>query len=667
MSGRRGRVVGLLATVAAVGALASAGSPAAPRAALAAAGGTVQTWGDNSFGQLGTGSSASESDSPVSVGGLSGVRAIAAGDSFDLALLANGTVQSWGVNDSGELGDGDSSGPDQCQTTVACSMTPEAVPGLSNVVAISAGYQHSLALLGDGTVQTWGDNTLGELGNGGDQGPDSCSSGAYCSMEPAPVPGLSNIVAVSAGYFYSLALRRDGTVWGWGLLPGASNEVDSPTQLPGLSNVTAISAGAVHALAIVSGGAVLAWGDDSDGELGDGTNNSTATPVAVSGLTSGVSAVAAGLGVSYAVLANGTVDAWGDDSAGELGDAGNPPASCQSQQDPCAMVPQPVPGLSAIAAVDGSGFGGIGTSVTDPVDYALALAANGTAQSWGASVYGELGDGNENGTTSPAPIPGLSGVSAVAAGGAGAMALVGAGPPGDASGASGATGSSGGSGSGTGSGGTGSGGGSGGGSTGASGPAASGSGPGVAALALRCTRRALTLTDVLPRGGRVFVQGAAATSAAGRRVTISMAGRAVGRTSVRRNGLFSVTVPLPPAAVRAAGRAVYQAALGKQRSSDLALSRRLVLDPPHASGRTVTLTGRVVPPLASPAAPVAILLERSCTKSAVVRRVRPASDGSFHATVRAPAGVRAAVYRVRTSVPGASGPLLSLPEVVALG
>jgi len=158
-------------------------------------GGAVMAWGGNSQGQLGNGTEAG-SDVPVAVcatgtvgpcpGGpyLSGVKALAAGgfgpndgglQSYSLALLANGSVAAWGVSERGELGDGSSTGPEKCNEMLqSCSKTPVAVSGLSGVTTVAARGAHSLALLENGAVMSWGDNKNGQLGDGMSSGPGAC-------------------------------------------------------------------------------------------------------------------------------------------------------------------------------------------------------------------------------------------------------------------------------------------------------------------------------------------------------------------------------------------------------------------------------------------------------------------------------------------------------------
>jgi alpha-tubulin suppressor-like RCC1 family protein len=149
--------------------------------------GTVMAWGDNEQGELGNHTTTS-SDVPVAVGGLSGVTAIAAGFSTSLALLSNGTVMGWGYNEGGALGDG---------TNVRNSDVPVPVSGVSGVMAIAAGGHDALALLSGGTVMAWGQNDSGQLGDGSSTGPETCPFGELCSTTPVPVSGLTGVSAIA--------------------------------------------------------------------------------------------------------------------------------------------------------------------------------------------------------------------------------------------------------------------------------------------------------------------------------------------------------------------------------------------------------------------------------------------------------------------------------------
>jgi alpha-tubulin suppressor-like RCC1 family protein len=181
---------------------------AGARFALARLGsGKVAAWGAGESGQLGDGSEAG-SNVPVEVSGLSGVTAIAAGQSDGYAL-SGGKVMAWGRNGQGELGTG----------TEASSDVPVEVTGLGSVTALAAGQGHALALLkGSGKVMAWGSNELGQLGAGTSTGPEMCGSPPLqiCAKKPVEVSGLSGISALSAGLTFSLALRGEGTLAAWG-------------------------------------------------------------------------------------------------------------------------------------------------------------------------------------------------------------------------------------------------------------------------------------------------------------------------------------------------------------------------------------------------------------------------------------------------------------------
>jgi len=177
--------------------------------------GIVLAWGDNSYGQLGDGTTKSRSD-PRPVPGLTGVAYVAAGDWFSVAVRYDRTVWAWGHNTEGQLGDG----------TFLDSPVPVAVTGLPPTVdAVSAGARHVLALLQDGTVRAWGHNAGGKLGDG-----TTADRAA-----PVAVFGLADVAEVSAGEFHSAARKVDGSIWTWGGNSlgqlGVGTTVDSPVPL----------------------------------------------------------------------------------------------------------------------------------------------------------------------------------------------------------------------------------------------------------------------------------------------------------------------------------------------------------------------------------------------------------------------------------------------------
>lgn len=192
-------------------------------------------------------------------------------------------------------------------------------------------------------------------------------------------------------------------------------------------------------------------------------------------------------------------------------------------------------------------------------------------------------------------------------------------------------------------------------------------------LALQCTTRRLVLVDVLRQGGMVKLLGAADRKLAGRTVGLRLAatGRTVATAKVAEDGSFSALAPLPPKAIRDTNRARYQAVLGKERSLDLKLSRRMLVSSLTARGGRVRISGRVILPLARPVASITLTRRLSCKRSEVVRRFRPKADGTFSVTVDAPDDTSAAVYRMSTSVrrttrSNTTSPTYTLPRGVNL-
>ncbi|WP_018654574.1 S8 family serine peptidase [Actinomadura flavalba] len=312
---------------------------------------------------------------------------LAAGGSHTLAVKNDGTVRAWGLNGSGQLGNG----------TTTNSTTPVTVTGLTGVSrahgSVAGGDWHSLAVTG-GTVRAWGAGANGRLGNGG----------TADSTAPVTVSGLDDVSSVAAGGGFSLALKKDGTVWSWGagtngqLGDGGATDRTTPVQVTGLTGIRAIAAGATHALAVRADGTVWAWGNNNAGKLGDGTSTNRTTPVQVSGLT-GVStlpgSVAAGFGHSLAVRTDGTVRAWGLNSAGQLGDGTTTNRT----------TPVTVTGLTSVLTISAGNWHNVATRWT------------GTGSAWGLNTSGQLGDGTTTNRSTPVAIGGLATPSGLLAGG----------------------------------------------------------------------------------------------------------------------------------------------------------------------------------------------------------------------------------------------------------
>ncbi|MER6348181.1 RCC1 domain-containing protein [Streptomyces sp. NPDC001595] len=339
-TGRRGPRTALsTGVVVLLTALAVWALPAAPAAAQAQ---RVESWGHNGYGQLGDGTT-HERHTPVTVAGLTaaGVTHLASGGGHGLAALANGTVKAWGANDYGQVGDGttsDLSDPDH--------LTPGTVRDLSGVTAVAAGCLHSVALLANGTVRAWGNNYSGQL----DGTTGGLSTTPVTVVDPGnPGAPLRRVIAIAAGCDHTLALLSDGTVRAWGdnssgqLGTGTiGGSTGTPVAVVGLTGVRDIDAGLAHSLALRGTGTVRAWGDNSDGQLGNGSiGGETGTPGLVVGLT-GVRDVDAGYSHSLALRTDGTVRAWGDNSDGQLGNGSVGGAS---------GTPAPVVGLTGVRQI----------------------------------------------------------------------------------------------------------------------------------------------------------------------------------------------------------------------------------------------------------------------------------------------------------------------------
>jgi len=331
--------------------------------------GRVQCWGENRSGQLGDGTTSSKSAVPVPVGGLTNAMAVTSGGLHSCAVLADGRVQCWGENRSGQLGDG---------TTSSKSAVPVPVRGLTNAVAVASGWDHTCALLAEGRVQCWGANGAGQLGNGT----------TVRSAVPVTVSGITNAMAVAGGLGYTCAVLADGRVQCWGTVPlgnGTTSKSAVPVTVSGITNAVAVAGGS-HTCAVLADGRVQCWGFGGKGNLGNGTTTDSGVPVTVSGLTSAVAVAASGCGYSCAVLADGRVQCWGHNH-GENGTKA------------FSSVPMTISGITnAVAIATGDG------------DTCAALA-DGRVQCWGA---GPLGNGTISRSAVPVSVSGITNAAVVA-------------------------------------------------------------------------------------------------------------------------------------------------------------------------------------------------------------------------------------------------------------
>jgi alpha-tubulin suppressor-like RCC1 family protein len=333
-------------------------------------------WGDNDSGQVGVGSVGGGTETgiteptPVDAPVGTSFSSVAAGGSSTVGLTATGRVYSWGSDAVGQLGDDSTAG-----TTAP---VPVDVPA-ETVTAVAAGSSHSLALTSTGAVYAWGANLFGQLGDGTTRSSDT----PVAVAAPAGV----TFTAVAAGGDHSLALSSAGTVYAWGanthgqLGDGTTRSSDTPVAVAAPAGVTftAVAAGTGHSLALTPGGQVYAWGFDASGQLGDGTETDSMTPVEVS-IPSGttITSIAAGGSHSLALSDSGLVFAWGSDVFGQLA---TPLVDSLPVNSDVPVQPTGLPPTTAFVSIAAGQYS------------SYAVTAVGVAWVWGGDVYGQLGDG----------------------------------------------------------------------------------------------------------------------------------------------------------------------------------------------------------------------------------------------------------------------------------
>lgn len=334
------------------------------------AGGGVACWGGNEYGQLGNGTTTQRS-TPLTVNGLaSGVASLASGDHHSCAVTVVGGVKCWGDNRLRQIGDG----------TTAIRSAPVAVSGLaSGVRAVTAGAQHTCALTTAGGVKCWGDNSLGQIGDGTTTNRST----------PVTVNGLaSGVAVVTAGNNHTCALMNDGGLKCWGsnsfgqLGDGTTNQPLVPVRVSGLtSGVAAVTAGGSHTCAVMTAGGAMCWGGNTEGQLGDGALVlARPTPAPVNWLAPDVTALAGGNSHTCALTAGGGVLCWGGNYYGQLGIG------------PFGQILSPVSviGLTAgVAAIEAGDY------------HTCAVTTGGGLACWGANGSGQLGDGTTTNRNTP--------------------------------------------------------------------------------------------------------------------------------------------------------------------------------------------------------------------------------------------------------------------------
>ncbi len=344
--------------------------------------GTVWVWGSIPGATFGV---PVQQLTPVQVAGLSDIRAVAAGGSFQYpffyALHRDGSVFAWGSNQYGELG----------VATPLHRQSPQAIAGLTRVIAIAAAEFTGYALRDDGTVWSWGANDQGELGSG---------SVAQSQSTPQQIPGLTNIVSISAFSSLALAVRNDGALFGWGqgsnlttpnlVWPAVGGVRPIATQITEINGVLNAFAGNTAVFTLMSVDRSLrAWGVDINGVLGLGTVTiNTGTPTESGPTLKPWTAVRACHQHAVGWTAASLPYAWGQNTLGQLGDPSITPRTATANL---------VPGLGPVLEM-ACGY----------ESHSMAVKVNGEVWTWGQNNRGQLGDGTTTTRTSPVQVPGMN-------------------------------------------------------------------------------------------------------------------------------------------------------------------------------------------------------------------------------------------------------------------
>ncbi|MFI7125809.1 RCC1 domain-containing protein [Nonomuraea sp. NPDC050153] len=275
-----------------------------------AADGSVWAWGENNNGQLGDGTY-TDTNVPVKVQNLNGVVEVAAGLGFSLARTSTGNILAWGDNTFGQLGLGWFGGS---------APTPQPLHGQRDITHIEAGWFHSMALRNFSTVLVWGSNSRGQLGDGTD----------ISKASPTELTGLGGESGppfdIAAGFYHSLAVRGDGTLLAWGannfgqLGNGTTAVTPSFSPVPVIGSygpVKALAAGCTQSYLVDGSGRVWAWGDNSQAQVAF-TGSVVTQPQIIPNL-SGVQDVAAGCAFGLALTGGGGAYGWGKYESGQTG------------------------------------------------------------------------------------------------------------------------------------------------------------------------------------------------------------------------------------------------------------------------------------------------------------------------------------------------------------
>jgi alpha-tubulin suppressor-like RCC1 family protein len=434
------RVFGFRLVLAALGGLAAVSAQSQPYSSISVGdyhvcavrtNGGVQCWGDNTYGQLGNGTT-SASATPVDVIGISTATAVTTGLNFSCALLQGGQARCWGDNRDLQLG----GSPD------SASSTPVVPNGNNLYLAIAAGNSHVCGVLLTGSYSCWGNNLSGQVGYG--------SGGNFLGTPVTGYPALvTNAVAVAAGAAHTCVLLATNEVSCWGANVAGQlgrNSVSAfeavPMAVPNLTNATGLDLGGNHSCVRITIGRALCWGSNVSGQLGVNpsiASNSTFPTPMQSLILAGanVASVATGANHSCALLADQTVRCWGNNASGQLGDGTRTNSFNAVTVTGLTGVQSLSAGGLATCAITNAGaavcWGDTdqGSSGSSPpvtvfgLNAATGVAAGGesscaliagTVKCWGSNYYGSLGNGSFADSATPVLVAGISNATALSGG-----------------------------------------------------------------------------------------------------------------------------------------------------------------------------------------------------------------------------------------------------------
>ena len=326
---------------------------------------TLFAWGFNANGQLGVGDTDPRNSPTQEVTGGTHWVQITAGSSHSVAITDAGLLYAWGWNARGQLGVND--------TSRRLTPTREATHA-SNWAHASAGGNHTLAVKTNGQLFAWGVNNHGELGDG--------TIGTNRKLPTREMTSASDWVGVIAGRDLSLAIKSNGRLWAWGANynsrygDGTPLQRTNPTQLfVAGSQWIMVSSGTNHTVALLNNGTIWSWGNNSRGQLGDGSNLDRDFPVQESTHNTNWTYVAAGNEYTVALKNNGTIWSWGRNSQGQLATNDTTSHNTPTREHSSSTH---------------------WTRISAGYCHTVALKDDHTLWSWGCNDYGQLGIGDTN-------------------------------------------------------------------------------------------------------------------------------------------------------------------------------------------------------------------------------------------------------------------------------